>query len=153
MRSVRRALVTVCGLIIFPAAAFAQATLAGTVRDPSGAVLPGVTIEASSPVLIEKTRAATTDAAGQYRIESLQPGTYTVTFTLAGFATLKRDDVIVSGTGVVKIDAGPERTTLQFVKQPPFDAGKLILLVQRDGRIRFAGPDRIRIGQAAPTAT
>src|SRR5207249_9792780 len=69
------------------------------------AVLPGVTIEASSPVLIEKTRSATTDAAGQYRIESLQPGTYTVTFTLTGFATLKRDDVIVSGTGVVKIDA------------------------------------------------
>jgi len=53
--------------------------------------------------------------------------------------------------GVVKIDAGPERTTLQFAKEPPFDAGKLILLVQRDGRIRFAGPDRIRIDQAAPT--
>jgi transcription-repair coupling factor (superfamily II helicase) len=52
--------------------------------------------------------------------------------------------------GVVKIDAGPERTTLQFVKEPPFDAGKLILLVQRDGRIRFAGPDRIRIEQGAP---
>src|SRR5258705_7165657 len=105
MRSLRRALVTVCGLMIFPAAAFAQATLAGTVKDPSGAVLPGVTIEASSPVLIEKTRTALTDAAGQYRIESLQPGTYTVTFTLAGFATLKRDEVMVSGTGVVKIDA------------------------------------------------
>ena len=53
--------------------------------------------------------------------------------------------------GVVKIDAGPERTTLQFVKSPPFDAGNLILLVQRDGRLRFAGPDRIRIDQAAPT--
>src|SRR5919197_2559688 len=91
--------------VVMPAAAFAQATLAGTVKDTSGAVLPGVTVEASSPVLIEKTRAATTDAAGQYRIESLQPGTYTVTFTLTGFATLKRDDVIVSGTGVVKIDA------------------------------------------------
>ena len=79
--------------------------LAGTVRDASGAVLPGVTVEASSPVLIEKTRAATTDASGQYRIESLQPGPYTVTFTLTGFATLKRDDVVLSGTGVVKIDA------------------------------------------------
>jgi len=53
--------------------------------------------------------------------------------------------------GVVKIDAGPERTTLQFVKAPPFDAGSLILLVQRDGRMRFAGPDRIRIEHAAPT--
>src|SRR5262245_30695462 len=105
MRVVMRALVTVGGLMIVPAVALAQATLAGTARDPSAAVLPGVTIAASSPVLIERIRVATTDAAGQYRIESLQPGTYTVTFTLAGFATLKRDDVIVSGTGVVKIDA------------------------------------------------
>jgi Carboxypeptidase regulatory-like domain len=105
MRSFRCALVAVCGLMIFPAASFAQATLAGTVKGPSGAVLPGVTINASSPVLIEKIRTATTDAAGQYRIESLQPGTYTVTFTLSGFATLKHDDVIVSGTGVVKTDA------------------------------------------------
>ncbi|HXR56013.1 MAG TPA: transcription-repair coupling factor [Casimicrobiaceae bacterium] len=53
--------------------------------------------------------------------------------------------------GVTKIDAGPERTTLAFVKRPPFDAGKLILLVQKDGRIRFAGPDRVRIERAAPT--
>lgn len=53
--------------------------------------------------------------------------------------------------GVTKIDAGAERTTLQFVKHPPFDAGKLILLVQKDGRIRFAGPDRLRIDRAAPT--
>jgi transcription-repair coupling factor (superfamily II helicase) len=52
--------------------------------------------------------------------------------------------------GVTKIDAGPERTTLSFVKSPPFDAGKLILLVQKDGRIRFAGPDRLRIERAAP---
>ena len=53
--------------------------------------------------------------------------------------------------GVAKIDSGPERSTLQFVQQPPFDAGALILLVQRDGRIRFAGPDRVRIERAAPT--
>jgi len=53
--------------------------------------------------------------------------------------------------GVTKIDAGPERTTLSFVKAPPFDPGKLILLVQRDGRIRFAGPDRVRIDRGAPT--
>src|SRR5262245_21859854 len=105
MRSFSRTLVAVSGLMIFPAAAFAQVALAGTVKDTSGAVLPGVTIEASSSVLIEKTRTALTDTTGQYRIESLQPGTYIVTFTLAGFSTLKRDDVIVSGTGVVKIDA------------------------------------------------
>ncbi len=52
--------------------------------------------------------------------------------------------------GVVKIDAGPERSTLQFEKEPPFDAGTLIALVQRDGRVRFAGPDRVRIERAAP---
>jgi len=84
---------------------YAQVTLAGTVKDASGAVLPGVTVEAASPALIEKTRTATTDTTGQYRIESLQPGTYTVTFTISGFSTLKRDDVSLSGTGVVRIDA------------------------------------------------
>ncbi len=52
--------------------------------------------------------------------------------------------------GVTKIDAGPERTTLQFVKHPPFDPGALILLVQKDGRVRFAGPDRVRLERAAP---
>ncbi len=59
--------------------------------------------------------------------------------------------LVAKPMGVRKIDASPERTTLQFVKEPPFDAGALILLVQRDGRIRFAGQDRIRIERAAPT--
>ena len=59
--------------------------------------------------------------------------------------------LIARPLGVTKVDAGPERTTLQFVKHPPFDAGKLIVLVQKDGRIRFAGPDRIRIERGAPT--
>ena len=58
--------------------------------------------------------------------------------------------LVAKPLGVTKIDAGAERTTLQFIKQPPFDAGKLILLVQKDGRIRFAGPDRLRIDRAAP---
>ena len=88
-----------------PTSALAQAAIAGVVKDASGAVLPGVTVEAASPALIEKTRTAITDATGQYRIESLQPGTYSVTFTLSGFSTLKRDGVVLSGTGVVKIDA------------------------------------------------
>ena len=105
MRTIIRTGILLLAAAIVPIAAWAQATLAGTVKDASGAVLPGVTVEASSPVLIEKTRSATADASGQYRIESLQPGTYTVTFTLSGFSTLKRDDVVLSGTGVVKIDA------------------------------------------------
>src|SRR6516162_4805248 len=105
MRTVLGCCVLLASIWILPTAALAQVTLAGAAKDASGAVLPGVTVEASSPVLIETTRTATTDGAGQYRIESLQPGTYTVTFKLLGFATLKRDDVLLSGTGVVKIDA------------------------------------------------
>src|SRR6516164_4696845 len=105
MRTMLRAAALAVVAGILPSAAWAQVALAGTVKDASGAVLPGVTVEASSPALIEKTRSAVTDGAGQYRIESLQPGTYSVTFTLSGFSTLKRDDVIVSGTGVVTINA------------------------------------------------
>lgn len=80
-------------LLALPAIARAQSTIAGVVRDTSGAVLPGVTVEASSDVLIEKTRAVTTDGSGQYKIVDLRPGTYTVTFTLPGFQTIKRDQV------------------------------------------------------------
>ena len=76
---------------------FAQATIAGVIRDASAAVLPGVTVEASSPVLIEKSRTVVSDGAGQYRITDLLPGSYTVTFTLTGFSTVKREGVEVSG--------------------------------------------------------
>jgi hypothetical protein len=74
-----------------PAVAAAQSTIAGIVRDTTGAVMPGVTVEASSPALIEKVRAVTTDGSGQYRIVDLRPGTYTVTFTLTGFNTVRRE--------------------------------------------------------------
>jgi hypothetical protein len=104
MRRLLKHLVLLAALLL-PSTALAQVTLAGVVKDASGAVLPGVTVEASSPVLIEKARTAITDATGQYRIESLQPGPYSVTFTLTGFSVVKRDGVIVSGTGVIKIDA------------------------------------------------
>lgn len=67
------------------------ATIAGTIKDTTGGVLPGVTVEASSPVLIEKTRAAVTDAQGNFRILELRPGSYTVTFTLPGFSTVRRE--------------------------------------------------------------
>ena len=87
----------VCSSI--PAAAYAQASIAGTVKDASGAVLPGVSVEAASPVLIEKTRTVVSDGSGNYRIENLRPGSYTVTFTLAGFSTVKRDDVERVGIG------------------------------------------------------
>src|SRR5262245_21355824 len=73
-------------------AAFAQA-IAGVVRDASGGVMPGVTVETSSPALIEKTRSVVTDGDGQYKIINLVPGTYSVTFTLTGFNTIKRDGI------------------------------------------------------------
>ena len=88
----RVALVFAIGLLI-PRLLFAQASLAGVVKDTSGAVLPGVTVEAASPALIEKTRTAVTDSTGQYRIENLRPGTYSVSFTLVGFSTTKREGV------------------------------------------------------------
>ena len=76
-----------------------------SVRDTSGAVLPGVTVEASSPALIEKTRTVVTDGAGQYRIEQLRGGVYTVTFTLSGFQTLKRDGIELSGSFAATVNA------------------------------------------------
>jgi hypothetical protein len=82
---------------------FAQASLTGTVRDGSGGVLPGVTVEASSPALIEKTRSAVTDGSGQYRIVDLRPGTYTLTFTLPGFITVKRDGIELTGSQTLTI--------------------------------------------------
>src|SRR5713101_3166476 len=81
-------------LALWPAMAAAQATgLAGLVKDATGGVLPGVTVEASSPVLIEKVRTVTTDEQGQYKIIDLRPGAYTVTFTLTGFTTVKREGI------------------------------------------------------------
>src|SRR5207253_6687266 len=105
MRSIVRIMAAAVMAVLLPSAVYAQVALAGTVKDASGAVLPGVTVEAASPALIEKTRSAVTDATGQYRIESLQPGTYSVTFTLTGFSTLKREGVEVSGAGVISINA------------------------------------------------
>jgi hypothetical protein len=93
----------VFAVLLLPSSVFAQATLTGTVRDASGGILPGVTVEATSPVLIEKVRTAVTDDTGQYRIVDLRPGTYTVTYTLPGFTTVKRDGVQLAGTQVVTI--------------------------------------------------
>ena len=101
MRLCVRAFFVLACLLAVHSTASAQAVLAGAVRDTSGAVLPGVSVEAASPALIEKVRTTVTDSAGRYRIEDLRPGTYSVTFTLAGFATVKRDGVEVSGGGSV----------------------------------------------------
>lgn len=90
--------------VLIPAAAFAQASIVGTVRDASGGVLPGVTVEASSPALIEKTRAVVTNDVGQYAIEDLRPGTYTVTFRLSGFAPVNREGIVLTGTFIATVN-------------------------------------------------
>ena len=86
MRTIARCFLLFGLVAAVPRVAAAQATLAGEVKDTTGAVLPGVTVEAASPALIEKVRTAVTDGSGRYRIESLPPGSYTVTFSLTGFA-------------------------------------------------------------------
>jgi hypothetical protein len=93
------------GVVLLPAIAQAQASIAGVVKDTSGAVLPGVTVEAASPALIEKVRSAVSDSNGRYQIIDLRPGTYTVTFILAGFSTVKRDNIALTGANTVTADA------------------------------------------------
>jgi len=91
-------------VLLLPAAAFAQAAITGVVKDASGGVLPGVTVEAASPVLIEKVRTVVSDDTGQYRIVDLRPGIYSVTFTLPGFSTVKREGIELSGSFVATVN-------------------------------------------------
>jgi hypothetical protein len=81
------------GLLMIPTTAIAQSAIAGTVTDTTGAVLPGVAVEARSPALIEQLRTGITDDQGQYRIVDLRPGVYTITFALTGFGTVVRDGI------------------------------------------------------------
>lgn len=106
-------LVGLAWLVLDPLPAHAQASIAGIVRDTSGAVIPGVTVEAASPALIEKVRSAVTDSSGQYRVENLRPGTYTVTFTLPGFSTVKREGIELTGTFVASVNADMRVGALQ----------------------------------------
>ena len=89
------AAVLMCWGVLLPGLAAAQqnGSLAGVVTDSTGSLLPGVSVEASSDALIEKTRSAVTDGRGQYRIVDLRPGVYSVTFTLPGFSTVRRDAI------------------------------------------------------------
>jgi hypothetical protein len=91
-------------IALLPASAVAQ-TIAGVVRDMSGAILPGATVEAASPTLIEKVRVTITDDSGQYRMTEVPPGTYRLTFSLPGFTRVVREGVSVSGAGVTTINA------------------------------------------------
>ena len=112
--------------LLLPVIASAQAAISGVVRDASGAVLPGVTVEASSPALIEKVRTAVTDGTGQYAIENLRPGLYTVKFTLLGFGAVKREGVELEGTFTARINAdlrvgGIEETVTVTAETPVVD--------------------------------
>jgi hypothetical protein len=102
---VRLAAIGLAVAALAPRAVFAQAVISGVVKDASGAVLPGVTVEAASPVLIEKVKSAVTNDTGQYRIVDLRPGSYDVTFTLTGFSSVKREGVELAGTSTATINA------------------------------------------------
>jgi hypothetical protein len=104
MRTLGATCLALALFVVAPSSAFAQASITGTVRDTSGAVLPGVTVEASSPALIEKVRTSTTDGNGQYRIVDLRAGEYTVTFSLQGFTTVKREGVALEGSFTATIN-------------------------------------------------
>ena len=89
MKTLCAVLIACIASFVLPSLASAQASITGVVRDTSKAVLPGVTVEVASPALLEKTRTAISDGSGQYRLEVLPAGVYSVTFTLAGFNTVK----------------------------------------------------------------
>ena len=135
------------GLMLAPQLAHAQSSITGVVRDTSGAVLPGVTVEASSDVLIEKVRTAVTDGSGLYRIVDLRPGTYAVTFTLTGFSTYKREGLELAAEFIATVNAdlrvGALEETITVTGESP------IVDVQSAKRQRTLDSDLV---QSLPTA-
>src|SRR3954463_1520982 len=108
MRRVVLCVAVLCAAVCFvprTAAAQDRAAIAGVVKDSSGAVMPGVLVEATSPALIERTRSVTTDSNGQYKIIDLSPGAYEVSFTLAGFKTVRRANVRLEGAVTPTVNA------------------------------------------------
>jgi hypothetical protein len=105
MRVITKTLTILAWFVLLPTTVSAQGVITGVVKDSSGAILPGVTVEAASPALIEKVRTAVTDGTGQYRIENLRPGSYSVTFTLQGFSGVKREGIELTGSLTLSVDA------------------------------------------------
>ena len=105
--SIRRLAIVVGCLTLLPAMSAAQtgSAITGVIRDGSGGVLPGVTIDARSPALIEGARAAVSDAQGVYRIVDLRPGTYRVSFTLPGFRSFVRDGIVLTSSVTATVNA------------------------------------------------
>src|SRR5438132_12964683 len=103
VRFVKPVLCALALLILWPLAASAQSRLAGVVRDESGGVLPGVSVEAASPALIEQSKTVVTDDQGRFRIIDLRPGAYKLTFSLEGFSSVVREGVEVPANLVVTV--------------------------------------------------
>jgi hypothetical protein len=129
-------------LFLVPSAAYAQAQITGTVTDTSGAALPGVSVEAASPALIEGTRTVVTDTSGQYRLVDLRPGLYTVSFSVSGFRTYKRERVELPDNFVATINAemqlGNLEETVVVTGESP------IVDVQSVRRITVLGGETLR---------
>ena len=121
-----RARIGAFGVVVLLLTAFVAAQtgqIVGVVRDASGAALPGVTVEATSPALIEKSRVTTTDANGRYRITSLPVGQYSVTFRLEGFSTVRREGIALTADFTANVNAemkvGEIKETVTVVAEAP----------------------------------
>src|SRR5947207_5294895 len=158
---VRRVLAVILLILGFASAARAQSAIAGVVRDSSGAVLPGVSVEASSPALIEGSRAVVTDAAGGYRIENLRPGTYVVTFTLTGFRVVRREGIVLptSFTAQVNVElslGAIEESVVVTGESPLVDVrGSVSQSVMNREKLDTipTGKDPFSVGQLIPGVT
>ena len=146
----------VVGVCLFAATAWAQAptgAIAGEVRDDTGGVLPGVTVEAASPALIEGVRVAFSDGEGRYNIVNLRPGTYTVTFSLPGFSTIIREGVELSTGFTATIDAdmqvgGIEETITVTAASPVVDVQN----VRQQVVVTQAALESLPIGQGSTSS-
>jgi Carboxypeptidase regulatory-like domain len=141
MRRVSRILLACAWMVVLPSAVHAQGSITGVVRDTSGAVLPGVTVEASSPALIEKIRSVVTDGTGQYRIVDLRPGSYTLSFMLPGFSVVRREGIELTAGFTATVNAelrvGAVEETLTVTGESP------IVDVQSTTRATSLGHDVI----------
>jgi len=146
MRSLTVRCVVLLALVFVPVIASAQTSaISGTVRDASGGVLPGVTVEVSSPALIEKTRSTVTSGSGTYSIVALRPGTYTVKFELPGFSTVNREGVVLTSdfTATINVDlkVGALTETLTVTGESPIvDTSNITQRVVMTQEVRDALP-------------
>ena len=151
-RLAARVLLAAMCLALLPATALAQSAIAGVVKDTSGAVMPGVTVEAASPALIEKVRSVISDGQGRYKIVDLRPGVYSVTFTLPGFNTVKRDGVELPTNFTATINADLRVGALEeTITVSGAVAGRRRAERRAAGRAQPAGARRVPTGRSIPT--